>query len=106
MIHRPDFWPVNTLNERETGGCSIGGTIDLNCTEGEPFLLVLFKCPPVLFATVELGTTSHFSMRLSPGMALIATTYGMEYKLFAITAAELAALIAGAGGEDVASKRR
>ena len=45
-------------------------------------------------------------MRLSPGMALIATTYGMEYKLFAITAAELAALIAGAGGEDVASKRR
>ena len=45
-------------------------------------------------------------MRLSPGMALIATPYGMEYKLFAITAAELAALIAGAGGEDVASKRR
>ena len=39
-------------------------------------------------------------MRLSPDMASIATAYGMEYKLFAITAAELAALIAEAGSED------
>ena len=50
--------------------------------------------------------SSHFSMRLSTDMALIATVYGMEHKLFATTAAELAALIAEAGGEDVASKRR
>jgi hypothetical protein len=39
-------------------------------------------------------------MRLDPDMASAATEYGMEYKLFALTAAEHTALAAGAGGDD------